>query len=346
MLFYYMYRESHIKYRLIAFIFLCNSVIAQEDSLCYVRYKLNPVLYTDLGFNAAPIKIRYDFNDEIHRLHYKNNMSAVWGWGFAYKWFALRFGITLPGNLRPVSQYGKTQYYDMGFDFSIKRSFTDIDFHSYNGYAIKDAYRWNDTLNDLRPHEIRSNINSTSFSINTWLFKSPQFKMQAFRGKTGLYNKDVHSFYTKFTFNIHGVSSFDSLSIIPYQLVDTNKSKTKASDFRAADWGFVPGMAYVKRWKSFQFGGMGGLGLVVQSKFYNIDGYRRGFLGLAPRYDIKIIAGYNVPRYFLMFVADFDNKSIRFNDLVYRQTYYSIKLVGGIRFNKREKENKKSSRQD
>jgi hypothetical protein len=96
-------------------------------------------------------------------------------------------------------------------------------------------------------------------------------------------------------------------------------------------------MVYIKRWKSFQVGIMGGIGFVMQSKFYLADSTTRGFFGLAPRFDVKFIAGYNQPRYFVMFVSDFDNKSIRFNDLAYRQTFYNLKIVGGIRLEPRKK---------
>ena len=78
---------------------------------------------------------------------------------------------------------------------------------------------------------------------------------------------------------------------------------------------------------------MGGLGLVLQSKLYTFDGTTRSFLGLAPRVDFKIIGGINKPKYFIMFVSDFDNKSIAFNDFTYKQTYYNLRLVGGVRLN-------------
>jgi hypothetical protein len=83
----------------------------------------------------------------------------------------------------------------------------------------------------------------------------------------------------------------------------------------------------------FQLGIMGGLGLVLQSKMYTFDVTSRSFLGLAPRVDIKVVGGINKPKYFLMFVSDFDNKSIAFNDFRYKQTYYYLKLVGGVRLN-------------
>jgi hypothetical protein len=319
---------------------------AQGDTLMpYERYTLKPVIYTDLGFSTAPIKLVYPFRDDIGRLKYKNNMSAVVGIGFSYKWFALRLSFAIPGTIRPTSHYGKTNYFDFGFDFSIKRCFFDVDFHVYTGYAIKDAYRWNDSLiPHIRPNDIRPDISSASFSINTWVFKSRDFKMQAFRGKTGAYNKDIRSFYLKYTFNVYGMGSDNDSPLIPVQLQDSTQSKTLAYQLTAVDFGVVPGMAYVKRWKSYQIGAMAGLGLVVQSKFYSFDGNGRGFLGLAPRFDFKFIAGYNRPRYFLMFVTDFDNKSLRFNNLAYRQTFYNLKIVAGVRLDKKMRKKADSSR--
>lgn len=326
----------------ILLLFLTVSLFSfsQDDSLPYVRYKEKIVWYTDLGFSTAPFKVKYPFNDDVTKLKYKNNMSAVLGIGVSYKWFALRLGIALPGTIRPPSRYGRTQYYDLGFDFSVKRAFFDVDLHVYNGYAIKNAYRWNDSLNDLRPNELRPELSSVSFSINSWIFGNPHFKMVAFRGKTGAYTKDIHSFYIKPTFNVHGAGSNGKEPLIPYQLEDTNETKTSAHSITAVDLGVVPGMVFVKRWKSYQVGIMGGLGFVVQSKFYRSDSINRGFLGLAPRFDVKFIAGYNQPKYFVMLVTDFDNKSIRFNDLAYRQTFYNIKIVGGIRLDRKKKKQK------
>jgi hypothetical protein len=329
---------------------ISNSFSQDSIPLPYSRYNLKPVIYTDLGFSSGPARLVYPFRSDVPRLKYKNNTNLVLGFGFSYKWFALRLGLTLPGTLKPPGQFGRTQYFDIGFDFSVKRCFFDVDFHVYKGYAIKDAWRWTDSLTFLKPNEIRPDINSASFSINTWVFRSQDFKMHAFRGKTGAYNKDIHSLYFKYTFNIFGLSS-DDRPIVPMPLIDSTQSKTTASSIAALDLGLVPGMAYVKRWRKYQIGAMAGLGVVVQSKFYTFGDNTRNFLGLAPRYDIKFIAGYNQPRFFLMFVADFDNKSIRFNELKFRQHFYNVKIVAGMRLERKRNgkgrmENLSADRQD
>lgn len=321
------------------FLLLTPQVFAQKtektDPKSYTLLRDKVVCFSDFGFNTAPFRIRFvNQQQEKIKLRYRNNLSAVWGFGISYKWFALRLGFAVPGNLRSVSKFGKTNYFDIGFDFTVKKMFFDVDFHNYNGYAIKNAYQWNDTLGKDTPHDIRSATNAASFSVNGWYFHSKDLKMQALRGKTGFYNKEVRTWYLKGTINIHGAANDDG-SLVPNLLVDSMNSKTGTTSLRAFDFGVIPGYAYVNRYKNWQYAAMIGFGPVIQSKFYNIDGNSRGILGLAPRYDIRFIAGYNVPRWFVMFVTDFDNKSIRINDLRYRQSYYALKIVAGIRLDTR-----------
>ena len=63
------------------------------------------------------------------------------------------------------------------------------------------------------------------------------------------------------------------------------------------------------------------------------------FLGIAPRLDLKFIGGYNDEKYFCHIDTDFDIKSARIQNLAYRQYFYTIKLVGGIRLMPKDKKN-------
>jgi opacity protein-like surface antigen len=307
------------------------SFAQEKDSLPYEKYHKRLVLYADFGWSTAPMSISYPFINGIKNVKYRNNFNPVLGFGFSYKWMSLRFGVTLPNSIRSKNKFGKTKYYDLGFDFSFRNMFFDVDFHQYIGYSMKDAHRWNDTISPSEPNLIREDINAASFSINAWQFWNNHFKMAAFRGKTASYQRDVKTFYLKYTVNYHGISSNQAL--LPIELHDTTESKTSSNAIAAFDIGVVPGYAYVRRWRMFQFGIMGGVGLVLQSKLYTFDATTRSFLGLAPRVDLRVIGGINKPKYFIMFVSDFDNKSIAFNDFTYKQTFYNLKLVGGIRLN-------------
>lgn len=303
---------------------------SQDDVLPYTLFKDKVILYNDIGFTAAPFSIKYDFNEEIDKLKFKNNFRTVLGFGGSYKWFSLRVGIPLPGNMRSIGRYGSTTHYDLGVDFTIKKTFCDIDIRNYLGYAIKNAKQWNDTLNDLHPNDIRSATNAVSFSANIWYFHDKNFRMIALKGRTGHYNREVKTWYIKNSLNIFGVHN-NSNSIVPNELIDTTNTKTSATVISSLDFGFVPGYAYVNKIKNWQFSLISGLGFAFQYKTYTADGVNRGFLGIAPRYDFKFIGGYTVPRYFVFLVTDFDNKSIRFTDLAYRQSFYTIRIVGGVR---------------
>jgi hypothetical protein len=318
---------------------------AQNNPAPYTLFKDKIVLYTDLGYTSAPFSIHYNFLESIDKLKFKNNYRTVLGFGGSYKWFAMRIAFPLPGNMRSVGRYGNTVHYDLGVDFTIKKTFCDIDIRNYQGYAIKNANQWNDTLNKLNPNDIRKNTNALSFSANVWYFHDKNFKMTALKGKTGHYNREVKTWYLKNTLSIFGVRNGTS-SLVPTELIDSTNSKTGSNSLSSIDFAFIPGYAYVNKIKNWQFSLIGGIGAAIQLKSYALNDANRGFLGLAPRYDIKFIGGYTVPKYFVFLVTDFDNKSIRFTDFVYRQSFYSIKIVGGFRFDTKaqKEENKKSKK--
>ena len=313
------------------FVFLFfTSFIAQKDSVFIEDFYGSKVIYTDIGFNTAPFSLHYDFPNGINKVSYKNNFKPFLGIGFAYKWFSFRFGLPILGYFRNTELYGETKQFYAGFDFDIKKVHTDIEFKSIVGYSVQDAKRWDPTLNNEKPNAIEPNINSFNLSLNSWYFNNKEFKIKGLLGKRAHYNKAVHTWYVKTTMNIFGADNVGE-SIIPLALQDPNNSKTSATRFSAFDIGLIPGYAYVNRIKNWQFSGWLGFGGVIQSKLYQLKNDTRGFLGLAPRYDIRIMGGYSNKKHFVFLVADFDNKSIRFSNLLYRQFYYMVKITGGIR---------------
>lgn len=303
---------------------------APSDSLPYTLYKNRVVLFSDLGFNAAPFNLKDDFGEGVTKLKFKHNLRMGMGFGVMYKWFALRIGFGLPGTLRPKSRYGNSQFTDIGVNFNFKKTYWDIDFKNYNGYSIKKANNWNDTLNDLTPNLIRPQTQTASFSINSWYFRNDQFKMPAVLGKVGHYNESIGTWYFKGTFNFFGVGN-QNKELTPLELIDTTASKSYSHTLAAVDIGLVPGYAYVKKLDNWQLSAFGGFGGVIQSKVYTFDQTTRSVLGLAPRIDLRFIAGYSKPNYFFWIVTDFDVKSIRFQEMRYNQTFFMFKVIAGIR---------------
>lgn len=316
------------------------ALLAQEKP--YSLYKDKIVVYSDLGFNTAPFSLKSDFPGTIKYLKFRNNFRAFMGLGVNYKWFGLRLGGSLIGNVRSVAKYGQTNYFDIGFDFTIKKTFTELDFRIYNGYSIKDAKRWNDTLDDANPNLILPSLRSTDLSLSIWYIHNKDIHMSAIKGKTGLYHQKAESWYLRSMMDVYGVGTGGG-AIIPSELQDSLNTKIRAHNIAAFEIGSIPGWIHVNNKSNWQYGLIGGLGPVLQAKSYSFDDVTRSFLGLAIRYDIRLMAGYNVPHYFVLMHADFYNKSIRFSNLKFHQNYYTIRFIGGYRFTSRKEKRKVSN---
>lgn len=261
------------------------------------------------------------------------------GIGFSYRWFSLRIGAALIGNSRPVSKFGKANYIDIGTQFSIKKIYAEIDFRYYSGYILKNAFLWDSSYTFSQPNDLSQDINVYNVGGKMWYLHNKDFRMDPFTGNRGVYNKQVMTWYLAGRLDLYGINH-QSGPLIPTSLHDSTNTKTASSALSAIELGIIPGFGYVNKIKNFQFGVMVALGPRLQIKSYKINDSDTGLAGIVPRYDLKAIFGYNVPRYFVMMHIEVDNKSIHFSDFKYNQTFFYLKIQTGYRF--KEKESKKS----
>lgn len=288
-------------------------------------------MYSDVGYNANPFSLRGNFGQNVNELSYKNNFSPFLGLGFAYKWFHLRVGFPIIGNIRSATKFGQTTQYNFAYDLTYKKVWYDFEFKSTFGYALKNAAQWDTSSNDEQPHQILPKVQSLNLMMNGWYFKNPEFQMNGLLGKRAHYTKEILTWYLKGTINYFGSANRNG-SLVPEQIQDPQIPIQTLTQLQAFDFGVVPGVAYVNRKNNWQIGGWLGLGPVIQIKGYETPDYSKLFLGLAPRFDMRFMGGYSSDERFFFIVTDFDNKSIRYNELNYRQLYYAIKFVAGFRF--------------
>lgn len=281
-------------------------------------------MYADIGYNVNPFRITYPTTNQVNALAYKNNFSPFLGFGFAFKWFHLRLGFPVIGNLRPNDKFGKTTQYNFSYDLTFKRIWYDLEFKSTFGYALKS------------PNVILPDVYALNLMSNAWYFHNPDFQMNGLLGKRAHYNQQILTWYLKGTINYFG-SGNRSGGLIPVPLQNPQLDITQLSHLQAFDFGAAPGVAYVNRKKNWQIGGWVGVGPVVQIKAYETPDYSKIGLGLAPRYDLRLMGGYTSDEKFFFLVTDFDNKSMRFNDFKYQQIYFAWKFVAGYRFKGNEK---------
>jgi hypothetical protein len=328
-------------YRLFFVLFFPIALFGQNnkshDSTVYQLFRDKKICFIDFGYNTAPFSLK--FRDSVgnkEHLYYRNNLRSVFGIGFSYKWFGIRIAFNPPGHLKSIKKYGSTQYLDLSLEFKTRKHFFDIDVHDYKGYAIKNAYLWNDSLDKhANPNLIMAETNTFSFSVNAWRFFNKNISFSAIRGKKGYYLKKQNSVYLKTTVNLHGVTN--NGAVIPAMKQNYMNSQTESTTLSAIDFGVIPGFLHVNKFKNWQISGMLGFGPIIQSKNYFFNQTSRSLIGIVPRYDFRFSVSYNTPKFFASFISEFDNKSIRLSNLTYLQTFYMIKLVLGVRFGKETK---------
>ncbi|MEN9743967.1 MAG: hypothetical protein RLZZ65_1772 [Bacteroidota bacterium] len=296
-------------------------------------------MYADIGYNANPFSLQGSFNQQVDQLSFKNNFSPFLGLGFAYKWCHLRVGFPIIGNVRSAKKFGQTTQYNFAYDITYKKVWYDFEFKSTFGYALKDAANWDTTLTELQPHLILPKVRSMNFMLNGWYFHNPDFQMNGLLGKRAHYTKEILTWYLKGTVNYFG-SANKTGPLIPTQVQDPLLPMMNLNKLQAFDFGVVPGVAYVNRKNNWQIGGWFGLGPVVQIKGYQTPVDSKLLLGLAPRFDFRLMGGYSSDERFFFLATDFDNKSIRYDAFNYRQLYYAVKFVAGYRFANHKKSKK------
>ncbi|MBM3165029.1 MAG: DUF4421 family protein [Bacteroidetes bacterium] len=313
----------------IGFVFSLKSSWAQKTDRT-VDFNRHHVLSLDLGISPAPFNIRYPFTEEVDILRYKNNFKPILGIAYAYRWVNFRLAFPVMSAFRNKARYGTTEHFSLGFDYAFQHLYSDFDFRLNVGYALKDAVLFDTTLNDEYPNALIPTLGSVNLSANLWYFNREDFEMNALQGKRAHFIGEVRTWYLKGTINFFGISNgVDPL--IPQMLHDIENSKTKSSVFSSLDFGVIPGYAYANRFKNWQFSGWMGLGPVIQTKFFALSDKLGGFIGLAPRYDIRFVGGYSTEKYFLFLAAHFDNKSIYFQKLGYNQYFYTLRIMVGTR---------------
>lgn len=311
------------------------------DTLSFKSYRFHPILFFDLGFSAAPVDIQYPFSNGVKEIHYRHNNKIMLGIGFSYRWFSLRIGAAVVGNFKPVSKYGKSNYFDLGVRFSVKSFYSEVNFRYYTNYALLNAYKWDPELSVEFPNDKRKGIDVYNVATKVWYINNKSFKMDGFTGNRGTFNRSIFTWYLGGRLDFYGINNKNG-GLLSLQLQDSTNSKTVASAFNAIEFGVLPGVGYATQYKTFHFGVLAGLGPMLQLKSYTVDDKPTGLAGITLRYDFKISFGYNIPRYFVMFHVDVDTKSISFDKLKYFQTFYSFKMQVGYRF--KEKLPKKSKK--
>lgn len=293
------------------------------------------IFYHDIGFNASPYTVKSNFLGSTTKLNFSHNFRLQYGLGFSYRWINLQLNLPLPVYTKALSRFGENSCFGLQFHLNPKKIQMEFDLKYIKGFAVKNAYYFEDTLNELNPNIIKPKNSLFYLGSKAWYFGNDAFKLKYLNGVTGVYNQNVFSWFVNAAFRINSLK--DPERIIPIQLHTDTISKTKSLKFASTELAFVPGFASVLKFNDFQFSIIGGIGGAIQVKQYKITEKNKTLLGITPRYEIGLNMGYSKSNYFIFLTSDFENISIVWDDLRYNQFYYALKLRMGYRFNKNNK---------
>jgi len=232
-------------------------------------------------------------------------------------------------NLRPVETFGDVRYFDITLQMSLKKIYFNVDIRNYYGYAIRNAFLWNDSLNVDKPHDLSQDIRVNNVNFKTWHFRNADFHMHPFSGSRGIYNKQVMTFFWANKIEYFRIKNRKG-SLVPRELHQPTSSITEAGSIVAFELGALPGVGYVNKYKNWQYGTMLAAGPRLQMKSYTVDNPKT-FVGLIGRYDVKFVFGYSIPKFYVMLHVNMDNKSVNFSGFKYKQQFYSLRLQVGFR---------------
>lgn len=327
-----------MKWAFFVFSFIFQTTWANStpsDSLPYTSYKNHFIYFNDIGFSAAPFTLKNQFHGVKRKLKFEHNLRPVLGVGMAWRWLSFRLGIGLPYTLRSKKKYGDANYFHLGLKFNFKRFHINVAVDNYHGYILTNRHNWDSNFSS-KEFDKNFNINCVNLSISGWYFFDKRFNMNAFLGRRAFYHSEAKSWYVRPLLNIFGMDNKGKI-IAPSILTDTSTERTLIHSLGVFELGIVPGYGYVNNFNNWQVGVFGGLGLVLQAKNYSTPNTGRTFVGFEPRADLRFNAGYVKEKFFILLDLKFDFKTTRFQELVFEQTYYNLKLVGGIRIKTKPK---------
>ena len=304
-------------------LFFSSIILSQKDSLSEIYYN-KIIVYSDFGYYSCPFDIKVD---KVGTLQYRNNIKPFVGVGVNYKWGSLRVGSLINYHLKGLDNYGVTKIFKIGTELFYKQFLVDLSYYKLNGYTLLEQ-----PLVDIQNNNIYSDLNFTSFSLNTWYYVDKYFSHYALKGIKQSVKKNNWSLYFKNTNAITTVVNKES--IIPNVVLEKYPmSSLSFNNISAFEIGLLTGVAFaLKIKKNYQIGGMIGYGGVLIDRSINGINLSKNLLGLSSRYDFHLFAGYNVKKYFFMNYLDLDFRKIEFTYHEINSKLISFRFVAGYRF--------------
>jgi hypothetical protein len=311
-------------FQLLSFL-LSTAVYSQTDSLKFRHYNNQVTVYSLTGFNASNVAIKQKFGDQ-KRQRFLFNPPLLLGFGVAYKGIDLSLTRRLPNHLMSSSRYGKSDYFDFKFKFSLARIHWAFRAQKYSSFALLN-HQFPDA--ELQaPHLFLTDFSTFSLNLDARYFFKKEFSYKAAMGFSGEYLSD---FFTPYIYGYTGGSNVKHRgnTLLPAYLQDPAASISLSEKVGCFEFGAIPGAAFVKRHNNLQGMLLLGWGPLIQTKWHAGGPSSRAFFGLSSRTDLQLSLGYHKSSWFVQVISEFQFRRINFRQMNVQQYYYDLRIFFG-----------------
>ncbi len=315
------------------------------DSLFKKNYVQDPTYIDDLhgkiSFKLFTLNRTNSFTisdvGKTFESKYKPNVDVDLGFGVIFRW--LKFGVSFARLDRggAESTHGKTTRLDFQGHVFTKKFDADLNIQFYNGYYLSNPASFNRDWALGDPYPQRSDMRSRCLGGSVYyVFNYEKFSLQSVYAQSEWQKKSAGSFFLGSSLNSFSIIADSAIS--PEFFLNSTNSANFFEDARFRSLAPLIGYSYTLVLIEHVFTNLTlspGLAL-ANTRLKNTEGllvYKK--TNIIPRFGIRFGLGYNGPKFFGGFSAEYNYRQFKFNSGQgqFGYTRYQARLYFGYRLN-------------
>ncbi len=246
---------------------------------------------------------------------YKPNVDVDLGFGVIYRWLKLGISLARLDRGGPESTHGKTTRLDFQGHVFTKKFDADLNIQFYNGYYLSNPASFNKDWTLGNPYPQRLDMRSRCLGGSVYyVFNYEKFSLQSVYAQSEWQKKSAGSFFLGSSLNSFAIIA-DSV-ISPDFFSNSSNSSNFFQDARFRSLAPLIGYSYTLVLFEHVFTNLTlspGLAL-ANTRLKNAEGllvYKK--TNIIPRFGIRFGLGYNGPKFFGGFSAEYNYRQFKFN---------------------------------
>lgn len=293
------------------------------DSLFKKNYIQDPLFIDDLSgkisFKLFTLNRTNNFTisdvGNNFETRYEPNVGSDLGFGVLYKW--LKFGVSFArlGRNGPESTHGKTRRLDLQGHVFTKKVGADVSVQLYNGFYLSNPAAFNKEWKSGDPYPQRTDLRTASLGASVYyVLNHEKFSLQSVYVQSEWQKKSAGSFFLGSSLNSFAIIADSAIS--PEYFSNSTNQANFFEDARFRSLAPLVGYSYTLVLSEHVFTNLTlspGLAL-ANTRLKNAEGllvYRK--INIIPRLGMRFGLGYNGPKFFGGFSAEYNYRQFKFN---------------------------------